>query len=527
MQSPAQAPTAPSATDYDVVILGGAFSGSSLALLLKRARPRLRILIVEKSSVFDRKVGESTSDVAGCFLTRVLGISNHLSTEHFQKHGLRLWFTRPDNSCASACTEIGPFAQGRVPTFQLDRSKLDRYLLDLARQEGCEVLRPATVKSFELAGAGHNTVTVKEEGKIRKIRAGWIADCSGRASLIARSRGTWRSLPEHPVHSMWVRFSGVRCLDSHESRTLAPGLSAAPIRTTRGSATNHLMGHGWWSWIIPLGNGDYSAGVTWDERLFTPPSDGGIAERVHRHLLSHPIGKLMFDHAVPAENDARIYKNLPFYSSEVAGDGWILAGDAAGFMDPLYSQGLDYCAHATFAAHQILVAALDGQCVRSRIETHNREFAESYRRWFEGVYRNKYQYLGDADLMRAAFLLDIAAYFIGPVRLVYASTEAEFSKMPYHGADGARFGQFMAFYNRRLELIARKRLANGSYGKNNCGQRYLIKRPFEPSLHTFRNLLDGVRAWLRLELETFFISAPAEIPVSGSQSSALRSAVAD
>jgi flavin-dependent dehydrogenase len=63
-------------TDYDVIIAGGAFSGSALALLLKRARPQTRVLIIEKSEVFDRKVGESTSEVSGCFLTRVLGLSN-------------------------------------------------------------------------------------------------------------------------------------------------------------------------------------------------------------------------------------------------------------------------------------------------------------------------------------------------------------------------------------------------------------------------------------------------------------------
>ena len=74
-------PDIDSATDYDVVIFGGAFSGSSLALLLKRSRPATRILIVEKSEVFDRKVGESTSEVAGCFLTRVLGLSNYLAYE--------------------------------------------------------------------------------------------------------------------------------------------------------------------------------------------------------------------------------------------------------------------------------------------------------------------------------------------------------------------------------------------------------------------------------------------------------------
>jgi len=499
------------ATDYDVVIFGGAFSGSALALLLKRARPATRILIVEKSEAFDRKVGESTSEVAGCFLTKVLGLSHYLSCAHFQKHGLRMWFTTPDNECPNQCAEIGPNSQARFPTFQLDRSKLDLHLLEAAEKEGCTVLRPATIKSFELNGAGKNIIVLKHGGETRSITAGWVADCSGKASLVARQRGTWRKLETHPVHSMWVRFSGVLSLDSHEARTRASCLKDGPS-VARASATNHLMGRGWWSWIIPLSNGDFSAGVTWDERLFTPPSAGPVGERVKEHLLRHPIGRLMFRDAAPIENDARIYKHLPYYSTEVCGDGWILAGDAAGFMDPLYSQGLDYCAHATYCAHKILLKALDGECVKMALDQHNTIYPQSYQRWYHGLYKNKYQYLGDADLMHAAFLMDIAAYFIGPVRAVYADADREYATMPYNGPGGAIFARFMAFYNRRLEVLARKRLAAGTYGKNNLARRHLLRTPFEANTKAVRHLLHGMRVWLGLELETLFVRPVPALP---------------
>lgn len=499
------------ASSYDVVILGGAFSGSSLGLLLKRARPQTRVLILEKSTVFDRKIGESTSEVAGCFLTRVLGLSNYLAREHFQKHGLRMWFNADGNDCPGRCTELGPFSQARFPTFQLDRSKLDQHLLELAIEAGCEVVRPASVKSFELNGSGNNTITYKAGGETRTVTAGWLADCSGKATLVARQRGTFRPLEGHPVHSMWVRFKNVRCLDSHEARTMVPTLREGPY-VARAAATNHLMGHGWWSWIIPLVNGEFSAGITWDERLFTPPADGPVGERIRRHLLEHPVGRLMFENAEAVENDARIYKNLPYYTTEVCGDGWILCGDAAGFMDPLYSQGLDYCSHTVYAAHKILLDALDGHCVKARTAQHNRQFGESYHRWFSSVYQNKYQYLGDADLMHAAFMLDIATYFLGPVQLVYRWTDMEFSKMPYDGRIGGGFARFMTFYNRRLEAIARKRLANGTYGKHNVDRRYFIKLPFEAGAGSLGHLLRGLRTWARLEIETAFSKSAPELP---------------
>ncbi|MBB5353354.1 flavin-dependent dehydrogenase [Haloferula luteola] len=493
----------PATSAYDVVILGGAFSGSALGILLKRERPQTRILILEKSTEFDRKIGESTSEVAGCFLTRVLGLSNYLARDHFQKHGLRMWFTTPENSCPSHCSEIGPFSQARFPTYQLNRAKLDPHLLEEARRLGCDIVRPATVKSFDLQTPGPSTVTYKTNGETHSVTAAWVVDASGKAALIARQRGTLVPLPEHPVHSMWVRFQNVRDLDCHESHAGPLKTSIKPV-VSRGSATNHLMGRGWWSWIIPLANGEFSAGVTWDERLCTPPSEGPVGQRVKQHLLTHPIGRLMFENAIPVENDARIYKHLPYRSTEVCGDGWIAIGDAAGFMDPLYSHGLDFCAHSISIAHRLIHDSLDGQCVQNRIASHYAQYQESYFRWFRALYLDKYQYLGDARLMRAAFLLDIATYFIGPVQLVYRDTDREFSKMPYNGPIGAVFAHFMALYNRRLELIARKRLAAGTYGKENLDHSYLIRTPFNAGLGALRHFFKGIWIWLSLEGETLF-----------------------
>src|SRR5258708_1523049 len=65
-------------SNFDVAIVGGAFSGAATGLLLKRRDPALRVLIIEKSEKFDRKVGESTTEVSSCFLTRVLGLANYL-----------------------------------------------------------------------------------------------------------------------------------------------------------------------------------------------------------------------------------------------------------------------------------------------------------------------------------------------------------------------------------------------------------------------------------------------------------------
>jgi L-2-hydroxyglutarate oxidase LhgO len=100
---------------YDVAVIGGAIAGASTAYLLKRKHPSLRILVIEKASAFDRKVGESTSEVGACFLTRVLNISRHLGHEQITKSGLRMWFYQNSNDSFTRCGELGPKHQTRLP----------------------------------------------------------------------------------------------------------------------------------------------------------------------------------------------------------------------------------------------------------------------------------------------------------------------------------------------------------------------------------------------------------------------------
>ncbi|MFK7909684.1 MAG: NAD(P)/FAD-dependent oxidoreductase [Akkermansiaceae bacterium] len=497
--------------DYDVVIMGGAFSGSSQAILLKRRFPDLRVLIVEKAEEFDRKVGESTSEVAGCFLTRVLRVGRHLASKHVPKHGLRLWFHRENNDDPGTCTEVGPAFQGRLPTFQLNRITLDEHLLEMATNIGCELLRPATVKDFSLNGMGKNELTLKSsDGEIKQVTAGWVVDASGKAAVFARKMKTWKSIADlHPVSSMWTRFKNVCDLDSEEAVSKMTGLRPEVI-AQRGGSTNHLMGYGWWSWIIPLDSGEVSVGVTWDTRIFTPPKDGSMADRVKAHVVKHPVGKIMFENAVAVENDNRYYKGLSYYSEKVAGDGWSMTGDACGFMDPLYSQGLDYCSHTVYASYAMLRSHFSGECVKEDIARLNEDFKRSYFYWFNALYRDKYYYMGDAQLMFAGFLLDISTYFIGPVRLVYGDQDGEFSKMPYDGPIGTAFAKFMSFYNRRLTTLAKKKIAAGTYGDRNHDYNYLVTNSFTPGPQTLKLMFRGIKVWLFAELRYAF-TKPSDV----------------
>jgi flavin-dependent dehydrogenase len=188
--------------DYDVVIIGGAFSGATTAQLIKRKNPPARVLIIEKDAEFDRKVGESTTEVSSCFMTRILGLANYLGHEHLAKQGLRMWFCKSPDQEFDDCVEIGPRYGSRVQTFQVDRAKLDSHLLDCAVEAGCELLRPAKVAKIELHGSsGQNLHVELAEGR-RTLRARWLIDASGRATLLARKLGHFRPNDEHPINAV-------------------------------------------------------------------------------------------------------------------------------------------------------------------------------------------------------------------------------------------------------------------------------------------------------------------------------------
>jgi len=497
-------PSVNRSTDYDVVVIGGAFSGASTAILLKRKFPDIKILIVEKAEVFGRRIGESTSEVSACFLTRVLRIGEHLQ-KHVYKHGLRMWFHQNESDAPGHATEVGPKSQGKLPTFQLNRALLDTELLDNAEELGCEIARPATIKNLELNGVGKNKITYKtSDGETRDITAGWVVDASGKASMIPKMRKTWKSNTEaQPTSSMWCRFTNLRRLDSQEGHDMMEEASDC-VLSERGFSTNHLMGFGWWAWIIPLNTGEVSVGLMWDKRLFSPPSEGKMSDRLLEHLMKHPVGKVMFEHAVPVENDNHYYKDLSYYSEEISGDGWLVVGDAGGFLDPLYSHGLDFCAHTVYSAYAIMRNHYMGECVKEKLATRNLEYTNCVMFWFKSIYLNKYWYLGDAQLMFAAFLMDLANYFMGPVRLIYSDQDTEFSHMPYNGKIGAFIAKFMMFYNRRLVVLGRKKITAGTFGNHNLNESYLISDSFTPVSRALGHLFHGMRIWIGCELRYAF-----------------------
>jgi flavin-dependent dehydrogenase len=483
--------------DYDVVIVGGAFSGSATALMLKRKHPAARILIIEKAAEFDRKVGESTTELSSCYMTRLLGLTNYLGHHHLAKQGLRMWFANRPDQPFDDCVELGARYQARLPTFQVDRSTLDQHMLELAVQAGCELQRPAKVTSLELH-SDRSHMTYETYTSRETVSTRWLVDASGRAAMLARKLGHFQQNTEHPINAVWARFTGVKDWDSYEWREKFLDYANA-CRTSRNWATNHLMGHGWWCWIIPLRGGDVSAGIVYDSRIFKLADGANLGERLRAHLLSHPVGAEIFGGAQIIEGDVHAYSAMPYSSQQVCGSSWVTVGDAAGFIDPLYSPGLDFCSYTSYYAADVLARNLAGEDVSDALSYYNEQYPITYRLWFETLYKDKYYYMGDAELMAAALLLDVGTYFIGLVIPVYKDPEREFLHLPFEGKAGRVFGEMMKFYNRRLVTLAKRRLAKGCYGRRNAGWRELYDG-FVPDRRVGKLIWKGLFHWWRAEL---------------------------
>jgi flavin-dependent dehydrogenase len=490
---------------FDVVVLGGAIAGAATALLLRRRRPELRVLVLERNERFDWKVGESTVEISGYFLTRVLKLHDYLHREQLTKQSFRFWFHNARVRSVRQASEVGPNQLARVPSFQLDRAKLDEHVLGLAVAEGALLRRPATVVEVRLpeeTGESDGVVRYQADGTTHEVRAGWIVDATGRQAVIARKRGWLKPIRTHPTAAVWARYRGVKDLDGPEICGHDPDdRFARSTVAARKLATNHFTGYGYWMWLIPLHGGQVSVGAVWDKRLVDPPGRNA-QERLDWFVKNNPLTAELTEHARPEPGDVRMYASLPYLCDRVAGPGWSAVGDAAGFIDPFYSPGLDQTAFsvsATLTWIDKCRMCADREMFAADIRRH----CENYRRflawYYDGTYRDKYYLMGDFDTLTAAFLMDTAVYYITMVYPLYKWGSHRLQRPPYYNPKSRFVFPLIRFYQRRLIAIAKRRHALGVYGSRNAGRRVSLPG-FSLGIGTAVMAGKGLLRWLGAEL---------------------------
>ena len=130
---------------------------------------------------------------------------------------------------------------------------------------------------------------------------------------------------------------------------------------------------------------------------------------------------------------------------------------------------------------------------------HNTDFTRSFRRWFEAIYQDKYDYLGEFDLMRIAFRMDLGLYYLGIVSQPFKFGPAALRVPPFSPAVSTPVYYFIRTYNRRMAAIARERRRRRALGRANNARNYLFPS-FSLSPSDAKFVAWATARWLLIEL---------------------------
>jgi len=388
----------------DVAIIGGGLVGNLLARQLRRHSPELSVALFERDTERTYKVGESTVEIAANYLSRRLGLSTYLYQEHLPKNGLRFFFdTEAKDAPLHEMSEIGLGGMPPYPSFQFDRARLEKDLLEMNEKDGVHVEIGGRVKDLDLGegGAAH-TFSVAGDTET-EWKARWVVDGTGRAAMIAQLKGLRMPERDHRIASAWGRFSNITDIDDWS----APDWHARVNHTARGLSTNHFCYKGYWIWFIPLGQGLTSVGIcaerdSWDKSYHEP--EGMVANlRKHRAIDQLMENAELVDHGAFSQ---LAYRTKQFFSA----DRWAVLGEAAAFPDPFYSPGSDVIAVENDLTASLIAHDTKGEDIRERVKAYDDLMHFRYETILLLTHK-QYCTMGSFELLRAKAFFDCACYY--------------------------------------------------------------------------------------------------------------------
>lgn len=401
----------------DVAILGGGLAGNLLARQIRRNIPDLSVALYERTDDTSWKVGESTVELASNYLTRRLGLSTYLYENMLPKNGLRFFFDTPNKDAALVdMSEIGSMSFVTYPSFQLDRARFESDLLRMNKAAGVDVHTGARVHDLALHEqdgeapnpSGLHEFAVTENGETHRVRARWLVDASGRASLVARQKDL-RVATDHPIAAVWGRFTGHADMDDWGP----PAWRQRVRNTARVLSTVHFCyDPGYWIWFIPLGRGVMSVGWVGVKEVFTDAmrKPDGFREFLSTHRA---VWDLLKDKA--ELHDVLAYKQLAYGTKQFfgGGDRWFLTGEAAAFSDPFYSPGSDFIALENDFITDMIARDHAGE-TRAAIADRSAVYDEFMQFRFQAtllLYKDLYPTLASYEILLLKWEFDLACYY--------------------------------------------------------------------------------------------------------------------
>ena len=373
------------ASRYDAIVIGGGPSGSTVAARL--AQRRRRVLLLEKERFPRFHIGESLLPCSMPLFDQ-LGVMPAL-----HEHGFLPKYAAEFVTADGSLTRRYAFADGLIPgapsAFEVDRSEFDHVLLENAARLGVEVREATAVTRFEIRHDGVEVMARDEAGSETRCEAQLLIDATGQTSLLAGKLGMREmdlGLKNFAVFSHFVgawRHEGVR--EGDISVVLIPG--------------------GWW-WVIPLADGRTSLGQVGPATMLRgrKPDEAYF----HEQIAATPYLADRFAKATRVA-PVRTISDYSYVSKKLAGDRFVLVGDAGAFIDPVFSTGVYLGMVGAFRAAEAVDAALSARRFSRRefiaYESWVKKQVDTYKKFVKGFYRPEFVEL----LMAPSDWLDLRA----------------------------------------------------------------------------------------------------------------------
>jgi flavin-dependent dehydrogenase len=353
-------------SEYDVAIIGGGPAGSTAGTLLAQAGRKVVILEREKFPRFH--IGESLLPYSLAAFDR-LGVRERLDRWAVDKRGAEI-ATACGGRTVKFLFEHG-FRLRHRRAYQVERATFDQMLLERAREVGAEVREQTTVERVEF---GADSTTLRLVGG-EEVRARYLLDASGRNAVVGQQLGLRKTLPNLRKFSCFAHYENVQrdC-----------GVDGGLTRLV------HAGKH--WFWFIPLDDVRTSVGVVMDVDDFKAAklSPAAMLESV---IAASPVmsermqnaGRLTEVHAIG---------DYSYRNARLTGPRWMLIGDAAGFIDPIFSTGVFLAIHSGEQCADVLNQVLDDPAKEARLfpryEKALRSVMDKYLRFVTAWYRPEF-----------------------------------------------------------------------------------------------------------------------------------------